>query len=104
MVFSHLQTDDPILRVWEELLATQLVGVAEFCHAHGELYVDGDGRCFGQSCVHDAFYFEGASFAEAAERLLLGRQPRPMLRPDQQSVDVCGIRYTADYPEVHRYK
>jgi hypothetical protein len=81
--FLAPEADDTVLQRWGELLGTRLVGVASVHHAHGELYVDASGRYFGRSCVHDAFYFEGASFSEAMERLLLGRRSQPMLRPDQ---------------------
>ena len=67
LTFRELRPDDSITVVWAGLLSTQLVGVADKHRGHGELYVAADGRCFGRSWVHDAFYFEGASFAEAAE-------------------------------------
>jgi len=98
------EPDDPKLAKWGELLGTRLVGVAEVHRAHGELYVDASGRYFGRSLIHDAFYFEGASFPEAMERLLLGRRSLPMLRPDQQSVTLYGISYTANSREVYRYR
>lgn len=103
LTFEALGSDDSITGVWGELLGTRLVGVAQVEHGHGELYVAADGRCFGRSQMHDAFYFEGSSFAEAAERLMLGRRSRPMLRPDQPSVDLYGITYTADSVELYRY-
>jgi hypothetical protein len=95
---------DSILDRWKELLGALLVGVAEVHHGHGELYVDAFGRYFGRSCIHDAFYFEGASFPEAMERLLLGHRSRPMLRPEQERVRLYGIDYTADSPEVYQYR
>jgi hypothetical protein len=103
LVFGELYPDESITGVWARLLGTRLIGVAEVHHSHGELYVAADGRCFGRSCMHDAFYFEGASFAEAAERAMLGRRARPLLRPDQKSVDLYGIQFTADSPELYRY-
>ena len=96
--------DQSITEGWAGLLGTRLVGVADMHHGHGELYVAADGRCFGRSCVHDAFYFEGATFAEAAERAMLGRRSQPLLRPDQSSVTLYGIRFTTDSPEVYRYR
>jgi hypothetical protein len=98
------ESDNSILGKWGELLGTLLVGVAIVHHSHGELYVDTFGRYFGLSCIHDAFYFEGATFPEAMERLLLGRRSLPMLRPDQQSITLYGICYTVDSPEVYRYR
>lgn len=83
LAFQELFPDESITEVWAGLLGTWLIGVAEIHHGHGELYVAADGRCFGRSCMHDAFYFEGASFAEAVERAMFGRRSRPLLRPDQ---------------------
>lgn len=102
VAFRDLGPADPDVLSWSELLGTPLAGVAEVHHSHGELYVGGCGRYFGRSCIHDAFYFEGASFGEAVERLLLGRRSRPILRPGRQSVTLYGIRYTADHPDVYR--
>jgi hypothetical protein len=104
LAFLALWPDESITRIWGELLGTRLVGIAEVHSGHGELYVAADGRCFGRSCIHDAFYFEGASFAETVERSLLGRRSRPMLRPDQSSVTLYGVRFTADSPEVYQYR
>jgi hypothetical protein len=103
LAFRELWPDESITRVWNVLLGTDLIGVAEVDHGHGELYVAGDGRCFGQSCVHTAFYFVGGTFAEALERSLIGLRSRPMLRPNQQSVTLYGIRHTACSPELYRY-
>jgi uncharacterized protein (TIGR02996 family) len=103
LVFRELHPDEGVTGVWGQLLATRLVGVAEVCVAHGELYVAADGRCFGRSNIHDAFYFEGDSFAEALERHLFGRRARPMLRPDQKSVSLYGISYTRRSPELYQY-
>jgi SUKH-3 immunity protein len=103
LVFRELWPDESITVVWAKLLGTRLIGVADMQHAHGELYVAADGRCFGRSCIHDAFYFEGASFADAAEASMLGRRAKPLLRPDQASVTLYGDRFTADSPEVYRY-
>jgi len=104
LVFGVLFPDESITRVWSDLLGTRLIGVAEVHHGHGKLYVATGGRCFGRSCVHDAFYFAGASFAEAIERALLGRRSRPVLRPDQSSITLYGIRFTADSPETYWYR
>jgi hypothetical protein len=93
----------PDIRIWNALLATTLIGVAEVHHSHGELYVDLSGRYYGLSCIHDAFYFEGSTFGEAVEGLLFGRRARPMLRPDQESVTLYGVEFTADHPGIHRY-
>ncbi|MFC5455695.1 hypothetical protein [Prosthecobacter fluviatilis] len=86
---------------WESLLKTTLVGVGEVDHGHGEFYVASDGRCFGLSCVHDAFYYYGDSFEKYRLRALLGRRARPMLRPEQTSVTLYGIDYTKESPETY---
>lgn len=81
--FGFCEADHEILSTWSELLRSRLIVVAEVHNRHGRLIVDEVGRCFGASQIHDAFYFEGQTFGEAVERLLLGRRARPMLRPDQ---------------------
>mgnify|MGYP007070479173 CR=1 FL=1 len=86
---------------WESLLHTTLVGLGEVEFHHGEFYVASDGRCFGLSCVHDAFYFEGESFKKYWLRKFLGSRARPMLRPDQSSVMLYGIVYTRESPETY---
>src|SRR5215813_3434060 len=90
VAFQQLFPKDSILGVWRKLLSTELIGIAEVHHGHAELYMDSSGRCFGASMVHDGFYFEGASFGEAIERILLGRRSRPMLRPEQTIVSHYG--------------
>lgn len=94
------------LKTWSKLLRSQLVGIADVDNKHAELFLAADGRCFGLSSVHDAFWFEGISFEEVVEGILLGRPDlsRPMLRPDQESVIWCGKRFTADSPELYRYE
>jgi hypothetical protein len=80
------------------------VGIADVNNAHGELYIAADGRCFGGSCVHPAFYFYGQSFAEAVEGILFRWRARPMLGPGQESVTLYGERFTAVSPELYRYR
>jgi len=86
---------------WESLLQTTLVGVGEVEHGHGEFYVASDGRCFGLSCVHDAFYFYGDSFKKYRLMTFFGRLARPMLRPEQSSVTLYGIAYTRESTETY---
>lgn len=104
LAFRELFPDPSILEVWAGLLRTRLVGVAGIHHGHGEWYVAEDGRVFGRSCVHDAFWLAGASFAEAIEGSLFGRRVRPLLRPDQSSVTLYGDEFTADSPQLYRYR
>jgi hypothetical protein len=104
IAFRELWPNESILRVWGGLLGTRLVGIADIHYRHGELYAADDGRYFGRSCIHDAFWLEGLSISEAVERSLLGRRSRPLLRPDQPWVTLYGIRFTADSPEVYPYR
>ena len=97
------EQDNQILE-WQKLLSTELVNIAEFCHAHGALFIDTSGACYGMSLVHDAFWFLGASFGTAAECILLGRKGQPMLRPSQTSITLFGERIEENHPSVHKYK
>lgn len=100
LAFCFCEADHEILSTWSELLRSQLIGVAEVHNRHGWLIVDEVGRCFGASQIHDAFYFEGQTFGEAVERLLLGRKARPMLRPDQHQVDLYGVTFARGHPAI----
>jgi len=103
VAFRHLHPGEFVLDVWGKLLATELVGIAEVQNRHAELYVDRSGRCFCYSNVDDGFRFEGSSFGEAIERMLLGRCSRPMLRPEQRTVWHYGEEISADDPRVYKY-
>ncbi|HAV63018.1 MAG TPA: hypothetical protein DCY13_11710 [Verrucomicrobiales bacterium] len=89
VTFCSVELDAEIVR-WQGLLSTHLVGVAHVSGGHADLFLAADGRCFGRSCVHDAFYFEGSDFYEAIERIVRGQRAQPMLRPDQDSVSLYG--------------
>jgi SUKH-3 immunity protein of toxin-antitoxin system len=89
---------------WTRLLRTELIGIADIHNAHGELYIDREGRCYGASQIHDAFWFEGASFNEAIERMLSGLRSRPMLRPDQKVIRMYGESMRADDPRTHKWQ
>ena len=65
---------------------------------------EGDLWTFPSGVPHSVQGLEGGSFSEAVERSLLGRRSRPLLRPDQESVTLYGIRFTADSPRVYRYR
>jgi hypothetical protein len=101
--FCPVGPSEPEISTWSGLLGTALIGIAEYHHAHGELYIDSQGRVFSLSLIHDAFSFEGDTFDEAVERLLLGRRARPMFRPDQESVMLYGERYRHEHPSVYHY-
>ena len=96
--------DDGILSSWTGLLRSELVAVAEVHNSHGLLILDSAGRCFGGSLIHDAFYFEGHSFGEAVERLLIGRKARPMLRPGQDRVSLYGETFAQGHPAIFDYR
>jgi len=96
--------DAEVIPKWNQLLGVTLIGVAECHNRHGQLYVDESGRCFGTSMVHDAFYFEGHTFGEATERILLGRRARPLLEPDHDSVTLYGDHYRRGDPRLYRWE
>ena len=102
--FCFCDADHDILSTWSELLRSRLIEVAEVHNRHGWLIVDEAGRYFGASKIHDAFYFEGQTFGEAMERLLLGRKARPMLRPDQHEVDLYGATFARGHPAISDYR
>ncbi len=88
--FDLIVDDDANAKAWADLLETQLVGFAWTDNSHGQLYMAEDGRVFGNSIVHDAFYFLGADLREALLCLLRGRRAAPMLRPDQTNITLYG--------------
>ncbi len=96
--------DEDYKKTWEELLRTKLIWIAEVHNAHGALVMSSAGECYGCSDIHDAFYFEGETFREAVERLLLGKRSRPMLAPDQDEVDLYGETYRRGHPDVYDYR
>jgi hypothetical protein len=98
--YKLLDRDDysSCIPVWETLLGTRLIGIGEVDHGHEQLFLASDGRCFGESVVHDAFYYHAESLSLFQ---LFRRRSRPMLRPDQQSVDLYGITFTRDSPELY---
>lgn len=102
--FCFREGDLDILSSWSELLRSRLIEVAEVHNRHGWLFVDEAGRCFGASQIHDAFYFEGQTFGEAVERLLIGYRARPMLRPDQHQVDLYGETFARGHPAIFEYR
>ncbi len=104
VAFQELPMEDATRKVWAALLRTELIGIAEVHNEHGALYIDRAGRCYQGSGMHDAFSFEGASFNEAIERLLLGRRSRPMLRPDQTAIRWYGDEIRTDDPRVYKWQ
>jgi hypothetical protein len=104
LVFRESHRADLTADGWDAVLGTRLISVADIHHGHAAWYVAADRRVFGRSYIHDAFWLAGLSFGEAVERSLLGRRVKPMLRPDQSSVTLYGARFTADSPELYRYR
>ncbi len=101
--FGLIDRDDmhKDVATWEHLLATRLIGVGLEDHGHGQLYVASDGRCFGSSEVHEAFYFHADSLKKFLGGQLFRKRSRPMLRPDQPSVYLYGIEFFPGDPEVY---
>ncbi len=89
---SFREVVDPVpeVLILEAAIGQRVVGIAEFQHAHGQLYVDQSGRCFGASLVHPALWLQGETFEAAILALLTGRIPRPILLPGQESVVLYG--------------
>ncbi len=92
-----------LARDWSRVLETELVGIAELDDGHGSLYVAADGRVFGMSDVHDAFFFEGATFFVAIEHLLLGERAKPMLHPDQRETTLYGVVHRRGDPALYSW-
>ena len=86
---------------WESLLETRLIGVGLEDHGHAQLYVASDGRFFGSSEIHDAFFFHADSLKQLFRAQMLNKRSRPMIRPDQGSVDLYGIQFSPGDPEVY---
>jgi hypothetical protein len=103
MHFCEAENDDPVVREWADLLQTELIGVAECHDSHELLLIASDGRCFGFSYIHEAFYFYGSCFSEAAANILIGRRAKPMLHPKQSSVTLYGEVFERGDPELYAY-
>ncbi|NIF84191.1 hypothetical protein F3J24_11855 [Comamonas sp. Tr-654] len=96
--FTGEDADDALL-CWEQRLHTRLIAVAEVHHAHGQLLMAGDGRCFSWSFV--GMSFEGENIQQALEHLLLGIRSRPMLELGKSSTQLYGTLYKAGDPEIY---
>lgn len=101
--FSPGRGQPRVIKRWCTLLKTTLVLVAGTHDWYAELYVDATGRCFLYSGINDVLAFFGDSFAEAAERLILGRVGRPMLRPDQAKISWFAELIGPEDDRVYRY-
>lgn len=98
--FTPMLGEEGSAPAWEALLRERLICIAQHSEFNVLLFVGATGRCFGKSEVHDAFSYEGGTFPEAIERILIGRCARPMLRPDQESVHLYGIEYRHGSSEI----
>ena len=98
--FTGKGQDDDLL-IWEKRLDTSLIQLAETHHAHSQLLMARDGRCFSWSFV--GICYEGDNLQQALVHLLLGICARPMLEPGQSSTTLYGLKYQAGDPEIYRY-
>ena len=99
--FGSVEVRDPLVAEWEVLLDTKLVPIGECDFGHDALLMATDGRCFGLSYIHEAFYFHGNTLREAITRILTGRRARPMLLPRQSSVTLYGEVFNQNSPSLY---
>lgn len=83
---------------WPELSTLELVGIAEVHHRHSISAIDRSGRCFG--IFEDGLCFEGQTWREAFERLLLGYRSRPILLPGQEEVMLYGDSFAQGHADL----
>lgn len=88
---------------WERLLQTELVGIGLTEHGHGHVFASSDGRIFGSSVIHDAFYFCGKDISDFIRNEKQGVRNSPMIRPDQKSVVLYGVEYFPDDSDLYQY-
>ena len=94
--------EDSSHELYEATVGERLVTVAEVGQGYSLLLIDGKGRWFGASLVHDAFWLCGESMADALRTLLQGRRVRPVLLKGQVSTSVYGIDHDGAHPAVYR--
>jgi hypothetical protein len=90
IAFGHVQDGAEMVRLWEDALATTMVGIAEVDDGHAELYLTDRGQVIGCSLVHDAFWLVGKTFSAAMDEISAGKRPAPMLLPGQHEVWLYG--------------
>jgi hypothetical protein len=88
---------------WERLLGVHLFRVGSTSSGAELIYVASDGRVFGRSELHDAFYLYGLTFGGACDALLFGKRARPLLRPGQAYATLYGQVFTSLHPHVYEY-
>ena len=102
--FRPLTLKDKTATIWSRLLRSKVVGIGYGHNQHENVYADADGRIYGGSLMHDAFYLRGLTLPDCFHNLLTSTRARPMLRPDQRSVMLYGVTFTSASEEVHQYK
>lgn len=98
--FQYVPLKEERIRLWEEALGVQLIGIAELHNAHGEMLLSDSGHVFGNSYIHPAFWYDGRTLGEAIRNIWIGEQSRPMLLDHEASVMLYGRTYTRDDPAV----
>jgi hypothetical protein len=89
--------------VWEALLQTTLIGIAEVDQGDALLFIASDGRCFGDCNISGDFFYLADSLFQFWLYRILNRRARPMLKPDEESTVLYGFTFTRENPEVYRY-
>ena len=102
--FRPLTLKDKTATIWSRLLRSKVVGIGYGHNQHENVYADADGRIYGGSLMHDAFYLRGLTLPDCFHNLLTNTRARSMLRPDQRSVMLYGVTFTSASEEVYRYK
>jgi hypothetical protein len=103
--FTLLDEPTNIINVWEDLLFTELIGIALASQTYEELWMASDGRLFSTNIiVATHFFFVGECFNRAVENLVIGIRCRPLLRPGQTGVDCYGENYLEKDPRIYDWK
>ena len=82
-----------LVKKWESVLRTDLVGIGFEEDGHGELWVATDERCFGLGLSHEAFYFHANSVSELLQMDELGVRSRPMILSDGEHASLYSINF-----------
>ena len=101
--FGILSPDDTTAANWSRLLGSTLIGIGVGHNQHENVYSDAEGKIYGRSLMHDAFYLLGPSLLACLHNLLTRTRAKPMLRPDQNSIRLYGRTFDSTSDELHRY-
>ena len=110
IAFGHCESvanygDENDIDKWASVLGTQLVGIAEFGCSHCHLWIAGDNRCFESFIVAEGFFWIANSFDDAFHQLMTGAgQPKPMMRPDQHSIEAFGETLARNDQRLYNWK